>query len=225
MKTSIIALAIAALAVTSATSARSQTSQPSPPQPSTPSIQGVWVLNHDLTDKPPAPGDARPGDGGRAGGGGRRGGFGGGGGGGGRRGGFGGGGFGGGGGGGGGRGGDPDLNARQQEAMRDVMTPPERLTIVQTDSTIIITSGEGRTTRLSPNDKKIKEENTGIDRKTSWQGDRLVSEVNGIGSGTIVGTYSLDPDRHQLRIMMQLPKRNGQTPAPLARVYDAMVEQ
>jgi hypothetical protein len=177
-------------------------------------LQGVWVLNHDLSDKPgDRGGDDQGGRNGKGEEGGRRrgvgGGFG--------RGGFGGGGF----GRGGGSGEAQEALARQRDAMRDVLTPPERLTIVQTDSTIIITAGDGRTTRLSPTGKGIKEENTGIERKTSWQAERLVSEVSGAAPGKITETYSVDADRHQLHISIALPKRGDQVPPPNSRVYDA----
>ena len=46
----------------------------------------------------------------------------------------------------------------------------------------MLTGADGRTTRLSPDGKKIKDENTKIERKTKWDGGKLVSEINGLGS-------------------------------------------
>ena len=68
-----------------------------------------------------------------------------------------------------------------RDAMRDVTEPSERLTIVQTDSMVLITGADGRTTRLSADGKKIKDENTGVERKTKWDGGKLVSEISGLG--------------------------------------------
>jgi len=178
-------------------------------------IVGAWTLNKELSDSPQdgASGDRAGGDRGgyRSGGGGRRRG--------------GGGGF-GGGFGGGGRGGgqgtpaaDPEETARRRNAMRDLLTPPDRLTIVQTDSMVIITGPDGRTTRLSPDGKKIKDESTKIDRRTKWDGTKLVSEIGGLPLGKITETWSVDPERRQLHI--SLKNDDDHRPLMVTRVYDA----
>src|SRR5437762_6921281 len=135
-----------------------------PPQPAPNVLVGGWTMNNDLSDARPdraEPGDTsgrERGDGsGRRGGGygGGRGGF---------RGGY----------GGGTRGGggvpqrNPEETARMRDAMREITNPPDRLTIVQTGALVIVTGGDGRTTRLSPDGKKIKDDNTGIERTTMW---------------------------------------------------------
>src|SRR6185295_15504032 len=74
---------------------------------------------------------------------------------------------------------DPEEARRRMEAMRDLMTAPEHLTITRTDSLIIVTGGDGRTTRLSADGKKIKDESTGLERKTRWENGNLVSEITG----------------------------------------------
>lgn len=182
--------------------------------PNRAALTGAWTLNPDLSDKPDRGGRG----GGREGadGGGRRGG----------RGGTGGGGRGGGmrGGGRGGRGaarGNQDEMARMRDAMRDVMTASKRLTITQTDVMVLITSAEGRTTRLSPTNKKIKDESTGIERKSWWEGAQLVSEIAGLGPGKITETYAIDP-AHQLQVTVQMEGGRGQQRATtMHRVYDA----
>ncbi len=177
-----------------------------------PALAGAWTQNKDLSDQPGTGRDA--GDrGGRDGGGYGRGG--------GRRGGFGGG-FGGGGyGRGGGRMGnmDPQEMARIRDAMRDLVNPPEHLTIAQTDSMIILTGPDGRTTRLSPDGKKVKDENTKIERKTKWDGSKLVSEISGAGPGKMTQTFEVDGEKH-LRITLVRETRGGQ-PRTTTTVYDA----
>jgi hypothetical protein len=178
------------------------------------SIVGAWTLNKDLSQAPQPQGD----DGTRRGGGYGRGGGGGGG----RRrgGGFGGGGF--GGGGGGGARGNPDDMARQRQALRDIMEAPERLTITQTESMVIMTTGDGRTTRLSTDGKKVKDDSTKIERKTKWDGGKLVSEISGAGPGKITETYSVDPEHHQLIVAIQMENsRMPQGTQGPRRVYDA----
>jgi len=182
-------------------------------------VIGAWTLNHELSDQNPSDDSGDRGAGQN--GGGRYRGGGGGGGGMGRGMGRGGGGFGGGmgrGGGGGGGSFDPEAMARRREAMRDVMQPPERLTIVQADAMIVITGQDGHTTRLSPNGKKIKDENTKIERKTRWDGDKLVSEISGVGPGKITQMFSVDPEHHQLHIVALVEGRDK--PRTITRVYD-----
>jgi hypothetical protein len=166
---------------------------------------GAWTVNKELSDDPrdrAAEGNGR--ERGRRGGGGfGRGGAGG------RRGsGF----------GGGQRGSDPEQAERLRAALRDITRPPDHVTIVEAGTLIVITGGDGRTTRLSPDGAKIKDESTKIERKTVWTNGKLVSEISGLGSGKIIETYSVDPDRRQMRVAVQMDRR----PA-IVRVYDADV--
>jgi hypothetical protein len=174
-------------------------------------IVGQWVLDKDLSDLPTSS-NQRSDDGsgrgergrGRGYGGGRRGGF--------------------GGGYGSGRstdrdGGRSEDGARRAEAVRAIMTGADRLTITATDSMVIVTDGGGRTTRLSLDGKKIKDESTGLERKTKWDGAKLVTEISGAGPGTITQTYQIDPEHQHLTITVQPPSRNG-TPMPRHFVYD-----
>jgi len=176
------------------------------------SIAGGWTLNKELSDKPQAARDQdsagrRRGDGGGGGGGMGRGGRG-------RR------------GGGMGRGGmgageSPEDAQRMRDAMRDIMNPPDHLTIVQADRMILITSGDGRVTRLAPDGKKIKDENTRIERKTKWDAGKLVSEVSGLGPGKITETYAVDPEHHQLMVTVAMESSRMPQPMTQHRVYDA----
>ena len=176
------------------------------------SIVGAWTLNRDLSDTGQGNGNGQndgdnPGRQGSGYGGGRR-----------RGGGFGGGGFGRGGGGfGGAQPQNTEAAQRMRSAMRDEMTPPDHMTIVQTETTIIITTMDGRTTRLSTDGKKVKDDSTGIERKTKWDGGKLVSEVNGLGSGKITETYSVDAELKQLRVALAV---DGPRKMALTRVYD-----
>jgi hypothetical protein len=188
---------------------------PPPPKPaaSVAALGGEWTLNKDLSDAPR--GSEQGGDDRSAGRRGDAGGHGGG--------------YGGRGGGRGmGRGGgggampprNPDDVARMRDAMRNVTDPPERLTIVQTDSMILITGGDGRTTRLSPDGKKIKDENTGVERKTKWDAGRLVSEISGLESGKMTQTFSVDPESHQLRVTVQMEGGRSKETRTITHVYD-----
>jgi hypothetical protein len=174
-------------------------------------LVGVWTLNRDLSDSPtegvpPAGGGSRGDSGGRRrGGGGVGGGFGGG-----RR-------------GGGGAPGappavDPEEQARIQNALHDILNPPERLTIVQTESMVIITGPDGRTTRLAPDGKKIKDDSTRIERRTKWDGGKLVTEITGLPAGKLTETWAVDSERRQLHITLK--KDDDHRPLMVTRVYD-----
>jgi hypothetical protein len=193
------------------------TSAAQAPAPRTPSVEGGWTLNKSQSDQLSTGRDdqAGRGDRGRQGGGraGRGGGYGG-------RGGF------GGRGGGAGRGGgnapamNPDEVTRQRDAMRDVMNPPDHYVITQTESMIVLTAPDGRTLRLSTDGKKVKDDNTKVERKTKWEGGKLASEINGLGPSKMTQTFAVDPESHQLRITVQM-ESNGRTEArSFTHVYD-----
>ena len=180
-----------------------------------PSIAGGWTLNADQSDRQSdRDGDRSAGRRDNGGGGyGRRGGG---------RGGFGGGGF------GGGRGGygrgtpeNAEEMARRRDAMRDIINPPNHLVVTQTDSMVVMTGPDGRTTRLSPDGKKVKDENTGIERRTKWDAGKLVSEISGAGGMKLTETYALVPETHQLRISAQIEGGRGGQARTVTHVYDS----
>jgi hypothetical protein len=192
----------------------SAASQAQAPAPAT-GLAGAWTLNKDVSDQPKVgtEGEGESGRGGYGrGGGGEGGGFGRGGG---MRGGMGRGGYGGGGG-----GMSQEERERTRAAMRDIMTPPERLTIVQAESMIVITTGDGRVTRLSPDGKKIKDENTKIERRTKWDGGKLVSEITGLGPRKLTQTFAVDEEHRQLRISVQTDAGRSGQPRTTTHVYD-----
>jgi hypothetical protein len=187
-----------------------------PAPPAVAPILGAWTLNTDLSDARQDRGDRNDGGRERGDGSGRRGGgYGG-------RGGFRGGYRGGMRGGGANQPMNPEAMARMRDAMRDITTPSDRLTIVQSGALVIITGADGRTTRLSPDGKKIKDDDTGIERKTKWDGGKLVSEISGLGSGKMTQTFAVDPDSHQLRVTVQIEGRGGRSnqPRTITNVYD-----
>jgi hypothetical protein len=177
-----------------------------------PSLVGAWTLNADASDQRRGDDSGDRGDRGS----GRQGGYGGRGG----RGGYGGGMRRGGGGMAGGQRVDPEAKARMRDAMREVIDLSDRLTIVQTESMILVTGADGRTTRLSPDGKKIKDESTGVERKTKWDSGKLVSEISGLGPGKMTQTFSVDPENKQLRITVQTDGAGSRQPRTITHVYD-----
>jgi hypothetical protein len=184
-----------------------------------PTLAGGWTRNADLSDAP-AGGGQQGGDAagrGDGSGGGRH-----------RGGGGGGGGYGGGHGRGGGmgRGGgapaaamDPDAAARMRDAMHDVTNPSDHLIITQSGSMVVLTAADGRTTRLSADGKKIKDDNTKIERKTKWDGGKLVSEISGLGPGKMTQTFAVDPEGKQLRMTVVM-EGGSSGPRTITQIYD-----
>jgi hypothetical protein len=110
-----------------------------------------------------------------------------------------------------------------RDAIRDLLQPTDHLVITDTGSIIILTEADGRTTRLAPDGHKIKDENTKIERKTKWDGEKLVSEISGLGSGKATQTFAVDPETHRLRIELHMEGgRSGQA-RTITQVYDAEV--
>ena len=105
-----------------------------------------------------------------------------------------------------------------RNALRDEMQAPDHMTITQSEATVVITAGDGRTTRLATDGRKIKDESTKVERKTKWDGAKLVSEISGLGQGKITETYSIDAELKQLHVTLQI---DGPRKATVNRVYDA----
>jgi hypothetical protein len=115
---------------------------------------------------------------------------------------------------------NPEEMARMRDAMRDVINPSDHLIIVQTDSMVVVTGADGRTTRLAPDGKKVKDENTKVERKTRWDGGKLVSEISGLGSGKMTQTFAVDPEGKQLRMTVLIERGRSGQPQTLTQVYD-----
>ena len=158
----------------------------------TASLTGGWTLNKELSDQPADRAERGGSDAG-----GRRGGF-----------------------GGAGQPVDREAMARARDAIRDILNPPDHLVITQTESMIVLTGADGRTTRLSPDGKKIKDENTNVERKTKWDGGKLVVEISGAGPGKITQTYAVDPEHRRLRVTALVETRGSQSPRTITHVYD-----
>jgi len=86
---------------------------------------------------------------------------------------------------------------------------------------IIVTAGDGRTTRLSADDKKIKDESTSIERRTKWDSGKLVSEITG-AAGRITEIYSANTAHRELIVIVRIEASGRDQPARvLHRIYTA----
>jgi len=73
---------------------------------------------------------------------------------------------------------------------------------------------------LSTDGKKVKDDATGIERKTQWSKDKtqLVSEISNAGPNKITQTFAVNPDSHQLTVTFDFGKDSRRPPNH--RVYD-----
>lgn len=177
-------------------------------------LVGVWILNRDLSTAPgrggsaPTPGvggGRRPGSGGSGG----RGGF-----------------------PGGGRRGagsgtprlDPERMQAMQTVMRDLMETSEKLNIVMQDDTVIITSADGRVQRLKADGRRVEQKAANglvsLTRRTRWDDNALVTEVELENGPKIVQTYTRSEGGSQLLITVKLERPRGEQPIEIKRVYD-----
>ena len=199
--------------------ARVLSSDVAQPESSTASLEGIWMLNADLSDEPRARlegvGDdrgqgrgrgaagrrgSRPGGRGRA----------------------------------GGRPPDREELARLrqglQEAVRDLMTAPRRMTIVMIENEIVATYDDGRVIRLVSDDqphKGIAGTSMQVTRRTRWENEKLVTDIS-LDSRIEVRleqTYEVrltDPEGKQLVVTLRFVggrASNGDR-RELRRVYD-----
>ena len=130
---------------------------------------------------------------------------------------------------------NPDDMARMRDAMRDLINPSNHLTIVETDSMVVMTSADGRTTRLSPDGKK----NQGRQHRNRAQdemGRRKARDRDqrSRSDGKATQTIAADPESHQLRIVLQMEggrqagggqaaagnSAQGRGPRTITHVYD-----
>jgi len=110
--------------------------------------------------------------------------------------------------------------ARQRDALREITDPPDHLIVTVTESMVILTGPDGQATRLAPDGKKIKDENTKIERKTRWIGGQLVSEIDGLGQ-KITQTFSVDAEPRQLRVVVEMEADRYNDARTITHIYDA----
>lgn len=190
----------------------------------TPKLGGVWKLNAQLSDAPPAAGQGDDGfkpvaEGGRRGGGMVPGG-----------------GIGGLGRGGGvpvggqrgdgpGRGIDPEKLKAARALIEELMTPPVMLTIGDAAGAVTFTEADGRTRTYKTDNSKEKHQvtNATVETRTRWEEGSLVIETD-LGEGLkATQTYSVGAEPRQLTVLVKLeggPGRMSRQRPPRRTVYD-----
>ena len=121
----------------------------------------------------------------------------------------------------GGRGTDPEAVQQAMAPMRELMTPSDRLIISRSsDEAIVFVEADGRTTRITPNDKKEKHQLTAgiIETRTKWSDPRLRQDISLPGGVKMLRTFEIEPET--TRLLVTTTFEGGQRP-PIRFVYDS----
>jgi hypothetical protein len=102
--------------------------------------------------------------------------------------------------------------------MDDVLEPAAALTVTQGDPELIAVRDDGRVLRLYTDGRKAKERNGTVERKTRWDGSRLVSEVKLQDGRKLTEVWILAADGRELRSSVKLELGRGEL--VVDRVYD-----
>jgi len=212
-------------------SVRAQSENQPPPKPASfqdqadtsqvTNVGGRWELNWRLSDRLPdnagAPGrgEPPPSGGGRQGGGGGMGGMGGGMGG---RGGS-------GGRGGGGRGGEGQGGVTAEQ-VREILQAQRLLLIVEHPDHLSLTDENGRVQKFVANGETVKEERGGqrFERRTHWEGRKLVTAVTLADGTKVVQTYEKVAEGLQLVVMTKVENSRFGAARDFKRVYDQALQ-
>jgi len=111
-----------------------------------------------------------------------------------------------------------------QTVMRDLMETSEKLNIVIQDDTVIITSADGRVQRLKADGRRVEQKAANglvsLTRRTRWDDNALVTEVELENGPKIVQTYTRSEGGTQLAITIKIETPRGDRPQEIKRVYD-----
>jgi hypothetical protein len=130
----------------------------------------------------------------------------------------------GGGGAGGNRGGmTPEQMRAMRTRMNYVLEAPTKLTIVQADGSVTLTDNDGRSQKLTTNNKKERRpvDNRMVDLRTKWDDERLVNETWLDDGMKLTETYSFTSEREQLQVVVKLEGSHLPRPINFRRVYNA----
>ena len=114
------------------------------------------------------------------------------------------------------------MTPEQMRAMHDMLEAPAKLTVVQGDGSVTLTDNQGRSRRLTVNNKREKRpmDNRMVDVRTKWDDGRLVTETWLDDRMKVTETYSLAPGGRQLLVSLKLEGSHLPRAMNFRRVYD-----
>jgi hypothetical protein len=103
------------------------------------------------------------------------------------------------------------------QAARDlILNAPASFTLTQDGDRVVLTGGDGRVRTLTANGRKEKV--NGRDVRTTWDKQRLVSEIS-VGDAKVTETYERSTNAPQLIVTTKMNMRGHDV--SVRRVYDA----
>ncbi len=117
-----------------------------------------------------------------------------------------------------------------RDAMRELLQPAVRLTIVQRDDTVTFTDDEGRVRKFVANGKKEKHQLDAATLETTsrWKDGALVIEWKTGRGPTVVRTYRANAETRQLTVETTMKGGRGGPGGgdrpPVRHVYDAALD-
>ena len=116
---------------------------------------------------------------------------------------------------------------RMRDAMRELLQPAVRLTIVQRDDTVTFTDDQGRVRKFVANGKKEKHQLDAatLEATSRWKDGALVIEWKTGRGPTVVRTYRANAETRQLTVETTMKGGRGGPGGgdrpPVRHVYDA----
>ena len=123
------------------------------------------------------------------------------------------------------------MRAERQEAMRDLMTAPRRMTIVADEDEIVLTYGDRRVVRLIPDGREhsgLAGTRARVTRRTRWRGAALEAEIElqsrmELRVRQTWEVRTADDGHRQLIVTTRVDGGRRDRDRELRRVYDADV--
>ena len=112
---------------------------------------------------------------------------------------------------------------RMQAAMQDLLSAPNRMTVVHDGSDVLFTYDDGRVMRLIPDGNKhagIAGDGIQIERRVRWDGDLLIAEIQVPSGVKIVHTFDAPFEAGQLIVTTTVKGGRISEERTLRRVYD-----
>jgi hypothetical protein len=117
--------------------------------------------------------------------------------------------------------------ARRRALLRELMQPPDRLTIVVEPTEVTITDERGRSWRLVTDGRKEKHQldNGTVTVRTRWEGDALVRSIDAGDGFELTETYVVAPgDAPRLQVTVKIGRGRLGRARTLTRTYDKAPE-
>jgi hypothetical protein len=112
------------------------------------------------------------------------------------------------------------------EQVREILQAQRVLIIVEHPEYVSLTDESGRVQKFATNGEKVKEERDGqsYERRTRWEGRKLVTEVTLADGTRVVQTYEKVAEGLQLVVLTKVDNSRFGAARDFKRVYDQALQ-